>query len=661
MPTSPVLTPFLQAQKSQADNQGKPGFDVLGNAIPTFDPNQVTANQVAAKKLGVDIPGVGGGTPTTISGDKSQTISDNNQKTNDINSGLNQNKAAVFAGGLEKYNDGSPISAPTDAVRQTDENGNSWWTAGGKNYAVGPDTGLSPEQQEHKSVLDKLQAQSDSAFAGQIAAVRQQYDALIKQQALVNKGREAGTSQALLEGGSSRYAPVSSENIQANEVSRGISDIADLTSKEISAIASLNSAQMSHDYELANKKLEEVDKIRADKQKTMDELQKNIQTGIKDAKDKVQKSNDAADTAIRQVMLDAGKSGSLSDDQEKKLQEALTNHDYAAALSAAGDSLQTATGQLGDYLQYKKDAKANGLVPTDYATWKKADDADQSKLKSSEAYNTAYSTAKGKAAGEADGDGSKGMNIPVISYTGKTKGLSYDVPADLAPYAKFSANGTKYVDLSSLTKAEAQKMGQKAILNGYKPIFDGTIAGDLINITDASDKISSIRDAFSSINPADATQRNLYEAAFIKLGKELQTNPDAAASGVYEIAALDIIKAASGTKGGRISVKTIEDLEKNFPKNTDTKATVNKKLDNMMKTITDRERAIIGEPSASDKLLIEHKDNEDNITKAMNSLKTTNPKLYDAASGMYTSLNPETGQPYSPADILQVFPELNTK
>lgn len=49
---------------------------------------------------------------------------------------------------------------------------------------------------------------------------------------------------------------------------------------------------------------------------------------------------------------------------------------------------------------------------------------------------------------------------------------------------------------------------------------------------------------------------------------------------------------------------------------------------------------------------------ESNLTTQLNSLKTTNPKLYTSASSMFTSINPETGQPYSAEDVLQAFPEL---
>lgn len=402
----PIVSPFdvkgttLAQDQAKAANQGKAGFDVLGNPTSFTTPSGATVDSAGNVKV----------QPTTLSGDKSGQIANNTQRTNDINAGYSQNKTAVMAGGLEKFADGTPRSAPSGAVQQTDENGNTWWTANGQNYAIGPDTSLSPEQQQSKDILDGLQAQSDAAFAGQIAATRQAYEQLISQQKQVNAGREAGNAQSLLESGSSRYEQEASNNNQANVVSKGISDIADLTSKENSAIAALNTAQMTHNYEIANKRLDEIDKIRTQKQKVMDDLQKNIQQGIKDAKDKIQKNNETADAAIRTVMLEAGKSGSLTADQNKALQTALANHDYAGAITAAGDSLQTATGTLGDYLQYKKDAQAGGLVPLDFVKWKDGQDAKAAKLKAQEAYSTGYNTESGKTAADAVTGGYNGTS-----------------------------------------------------------------------------------------------------------------------------------------------------------------------------------------------------------------------------------------------------------
>lgn len=623
---SPASTTLAQDQ-TKASNQGKPGYDILGNPTPPSTPSV---------------------TPTTISGNKSSQIADLTQKTNDINTGISNNqagnKAAVLSGGFQYYGDGvSPMSAPADAVQQTDADGHTWYTSGGKNYAIGPDTGLSPEQQANKDTLDKLQAQSDSYFSGAIASVKASYDALIATQKQINTSAEAATNTATIASGSSRYDPTTAIGTNQAQVSFGLQKISDLTAKEMAAISELNQAQQSKNFDIASKAMDEVNKIRADKQAAVKKLNDDLIKANQDAQTHIQTVNEASDSSIRTLMLDAGKSGSLTPEQNKALQTALINHDYPAAIAAAGDSLQTATGQLGDYLQYKKDASLNGLTPLDYTHWKAKDDADQSKLKSSEAYNTAYATAKGKAAGENAGKPSiSSMNIPIVSNTGATSGMSFNVPAELAPYAKFSANGTKYADLSSLTKSDAKDMGEKAILAGYRPIFDATIAGDLINISDANDKLDTIKDAFDQFTASNALERNSYKAAFNKISKALQTNPDVAASGVYEIAALDIIKAVSGMKGGRISVKTIDDLEKNFPKSTDDKATADQKIENMRKLMTDRETAAVGKPSASDQTLIEsHNVKGKTTTDLINSITgAKTPSSTQSPTDFWNSLTP---------------------
>lgn len=358
-------------------NQGKPGFDVFGNSVP-----------------GTPRPEGGSITPTTISGDKSATISNNTNTINDINASVANNKAAQFTGGLEQYSDGTPINAPTDAVQQHDENGNTWWSSGGKNYAVGPDNGLSPEDQQNQDTLTKLKAQTDAAFAGQISAVQAQYQSLIEQQKKVNEALSAGTDTALLMGGSSRYAPISSAGTSAAQVSFGIQQIADLTQKENSAIAAINVAQASKDYDIADKQMSILNKIKSDKQAAMEKLNDALIQANKDARAKLYTE---VTKPIQDIATKAAENG--ADPKTIAAINAATN--VPDAIKAAGGSLQTATGQLGDYLQYKKDAEASGLTPQSYNTWKTADDAKTSKQKSKDAYNTAYASAMGKAAGDA--------------------------------------------------------------------------------------------------------------------------------------------------------------------------------------------------------------------------------------------------------------------
>lgn len=367
----PPASTTLQQDQAKALNQGKPGYDVLGNAVTT--PPATTK------------------TPTTISGDMSSTISDNTQKTNDINTSITNNKTAQFTGGLEQYNDGTSISAPNDAVMQGDDNGNTWWTSGGKNYATGPDQGISPEVKQSQDLLQQIKTQTDASFAAQISAVQAQFNSLINQQKDVNSRQEASVSQTLLAGGTSRYAGINASGLNTAQISYGISQISDLVQKENSAVAALNAAQADKDYELADKQLTILAGIKKDKQTVLKDLNDKLLQANKDVKaaklaaDKV--TYDTITKPIQDIALDAKKNGA-SDAIIGAISGA---KDVNGAIAAAGSSLQTATGTLGDYLQYKRDTESQGLVPKDYTTFKDEQDkkAAQNEINKSVAIHNA--------------------------------------------------------------------------------------------------------------------------------------------------------------------------------------------------------------------------------------------------------------------------------
>lgn len=65
------------------------------------------------------------------------------------------------------------------------------------------------------------------------------------------------------------------------------------------------------------------------------------------------------------------------------------------------------------------------------------------------------------------------------------------------------------------------------------------------------------------------------------------------------------------------------------------------------------------QPNDTTKSMVQSEQQQEAVlTTKLNTIKSSNPTMYTAASGMFTSNNPDTGQPYSAADILQAFPEL---
>ena len=389
-----------------------------------------------------------------------------------------------------------------------------------------------------------------------------------------------------------------------------------------------------------------------DKQASLESVHKDMMDYLNGVQATAQKTQDSIDT----IATDAAKNGA----DAKTISAIRSSTDLGSAIAAAGDSLQTATGQLGDYLQYKKDATANGLTPQDYNTWKQADDAQTAKEKESEAYGTAFATAKGKAAGEA-GSSTDSPSSPVVS----PNGVVYNVPSSVAPFVNFASNGVKYLDLSGTTfsglpAADKKQIEADATSAGIKWIDNKNTATDVQNIANAQANLQSIKDAFDPLASDSAAQRDTYGAAMASVLSKLQANPGDALT-VFADSGLDILKAISGIQGFRGGASVVQQVKDTLPQITDTKAIADGKIANIETMITNRENVLVGQPSASDQALIDEKNNEANLTTNLSSMKTSNPSIYNAASTMYTSINPDTGQPYTASDILQAFPELNAQ
>ncbi len=70
------------------------------------------------------------------------------------------------------------------------------------------------------------------------------------------------------------------------------------------------------------------------------------------------------------------------------------------------------------------------------------------------------------------------------------------------------------------------------------------------------------------------------------------------------------------------------------------------------------DKFVPGTNSVSDTLVQNSQQEDQKVQSGLKAIQTTNPKLYNTASNMYLSVNPATGELYKPEDILQAFPEL---
>lgn len=227
--------------------------------------------------------------------------------------------------GIQRHADGSII--PGQSTGETPSGVNGQWTKG--DWKINPTTGIEEfvnagqqaswektnptdpavlaqqqkdavEAQQEKDV-DALQSRMDAASAAMISSIRQQYEGLKTQQKDVNMRSEASRSQALLMGGSSRYAPVSSDAIQAQQESYGYQQIADLQTKEDSAIAQAQMAMDQNDMQALDKKISLYQTYQKDKQDAMQKMQ-----------DQAQKTADAQKVVTEQANKDSAISSAFS-------------------------------------------------------------------------------------------------------------------------------------------------------------------------------------------------------------------------------------------------------------------------------------------------------------------------------------------------------------
>ena len=243
--------------------------------------------------------------------------------------------------------------------------------------------------------LNDLISKNDANTANLISSIKSQYESLIAQQKETNASAEAGTRAYSIMGG---RGVVSSDNVVNQQVSYGIKQVADLTSKEMSAITQAQIAGDNQDYQLQDKINNEIETIRKEKQDVATKIKDNLIEAKKKLDEQalqVDKENTISslydngfyDTAS--IMAQLKKAGNTTITSKEV-------GDTVALLSGLGG-----TGDIGEYNLYKAQTTQKGLVPLDFQEWKDKKDAAASKLKASEAYSTAYNTAAGKAAAEA--------------------------------------------------------------------------------------------------------------------------------------------------------------------------------------------------------------------------------------------------------------------
>lgn len=296
-----------------------------------------------------------------------------------------------------------------------------------------------PLYQQEIGLINSQKSGNDAVTAASLDSIKNSYADLLRQQTTANSATQNQQENALLLGGSARYAPISSAGILNAETTSGLQKLSDLTDKENAAIAAANTANQNNDQALLDKQLTLIDGIRQQKQAAA----ANVAAALS-----AQKTKNATDVAG--IAKSAAENGA-SPDVLAKINAA---PDMASAITAAGDSLQTGTGIVGEYLYYKRQAQAAGQNPVDFNTYQNED-----------ANRKAKAAAAGSPVGGIDtsildtATQAKLAASPFSKYNGSTQSLAVQlVTGNLAPtdLSKRSTGDSPYNDV--LNAADAYSM-----------------------------------------------------------------------------------------------------------------------------------------------------------------------------------------------------------
>lgn len=371
----------LAQDQAKAANQGKPGYDVLGNPIASATPEQ----QIA------DTPDPGNAWYYDAQGNKVQSpigappagYSAVNPKVGPTTNVANS--ASLSSGTtFKQFADGT--------YGQYDAQGGYVGAATANQYNTAKDSEditASFKQALNGSYPLKPYQQA------QISNVQAMYQKLIDQQTVANANFTGGTTvaQNLYGMGNS----LTGLGAIKGSIDAGISKIADIQGEMAGAVAKMQAAFDSDNLELLKSAYTLYSKNADDLQKNIDKMHDDAvaaQDKVQAEKDKqealVATQNNSVDNDIRAILDEAGKGGATST-QIKAMNDALKNHDYAGAVQAAAGSLQDPTSPAGQYSEYVKKQTASGKSPMTAGDFIAA-----------QKYKDAYASASASAAAQSE-------------------------------------------------------------------------------------------------------------------------------------------------------------------------------------------------------------------------------------------------------------------
>lgn len=262
-------------------------------------------------------------------------------------------------------------------------------------------TGLKTNATQEDTALTQYQSDREKLMYGavpltktqqaQIDGLTSQFQQLIENQKLQNTNSLGVANVRGYQTGVAQYDPTFQAKTIGAIFTAGQQKVANLQLELAGKIGDLTEAIRTNDLKAIKENYDEYvtrkEKVDTQLQKTIDDTQK----AIKEAQDNIYNRVTKPIQEIEKVAMQNG----LTD--VSILSKIKGAGSVEEALAAAGDWLQTATGTLGEYLAYKRQAVAAGQQPLSYDEWQKAEDARELKKKSKEAFAVAYAQESAKS------------------------------------------------------------------------------------------------------------------------------------------------------------------------------------------------------------------------------------------------------------------------
>lgn len=433
----------------------------------------------------------------------------------------------------------------------------------------------------------------------QIEAVRATYQRMIDTQATANANVQGGTALAQNLYG---FAGTDMANkALQGEAEKGAAKIAELNSRMNADVAKMTLALQSDNM---NELKDAYQSFKVNSQS----LQKNIDTQQARAQataDKIQQQIETRENAITNDINtfqgEVAKAGGPED--PVAYANALANNDYSGMVKAAGNILTGGIG--GEYNIYKKDMLARGIVPKSFDEYQTAD---------------ANRKAKVAAAGATRMGGTTGLTKDQLNAV---KDINRVVMS--SPIYKTAESAVTFADSVNSSLNNITGVGDLGGINQFQKVIDeGAVTRD--------------QDVKLIIGAQPIVDRwKAWKARNLDTGEI--TSPE------LRQQMKDVVDGLAKVKYQRLMKSPAVASQMSMAKNSGIK-----EEDTVLGNLS-----LLGQSvSVGDEQIQSAKTFETNLA----NMKTTNPKLFTAASKMYTSVNPTTKQPYTHDEILQAFPEL---